>query len=109
MDKVALFLRELGVLRALLWLATVAVIVCAPFADGNVHLGWRLATSVIVPTIAAMLAFALPLDMTMTRVFMLEAAEERRRRYRRIFRLEAALWVGMLAVWTPFMLRIIDP
>jgi len=108
MDKVAAFLREFGALRALLWLATLAVIACAPFADGKVHLGWRLAPSVIAPTIAAMLAFALPLDMTMTRVFMLDAADEHRRRYRRIFRLEAALWVGMLAVWTPFVLRIIN-
>ncbi|MGQ0656833.1 MAG: hypothetical protein ACT4NU_01870 [Chromatiales bacterium] len=107
MDVIARFFRYLGPLRALLALLVVGVIACAPFADGQVHFGWRLAPSVIAPTLVAMLAFSLPLDMTMTRVFMLDKADEERVRYRRIFWLEFALLVAMLAAWTPFMLRLV--
>jgi hypothetical protein len=98
--------RYVGALRALLLLVTLVVIACAPFADGRVQSGWMLGPSVIAPTIMAMLAFSLPLDITMTRVFMLDRPEPEQRRYRRILWLETALLVIMLAAWTPFVLRI---
>ncbi|MCG3200557.1 MAG: hypothetical protein NFCOHLIN_00412 [Gammaproteobacteria bacterium] len=106
MHAILAFLRYLGVLRALLLLVTLMVIACAPFADGRVQAGWMLGPSVIAPTLMAMLAFSLPLDITMTRVFMLDRPAPERRRYRRILWLETALLLVMLAAWAPFILRI---
>jgi hypothetical protein len=107
MNIVVYFFRYVGFLRALLVILTVAVIACAPLADGKVHLGWMLVPTLVAPTLMAMLAFSLPLDMTMTRVFMLDTAGDERRRYRHIFWLEALLFVTLLAVWTPFLLRLL--
>jgi len=104
---VARFFRYVGPLRALLVLVTLTVIACAPFADGNVHLGWRLGPSVIAPTLMAMLAFCLPLDMTMARVFMLDKAGAERLRYGRILWMEATLLVALLAAWAPFVVKLV--
>jgi hypothetical protein len=101
------FLRHLGLLRSLLWLVTLAVIACAPFADGRIQTGWMLGPTVIAPTLMAMLAFSLPLDMTMTRVFMLDRPPTEQRLLRRVFWLEAALLAIMLASYTPFLLRLL--
>jgi hypothetical protein len=107
MSSLIAFLRHLGLLRSMLLLVTLTVIACAPFADGRVHTGWMLGPTVIAPTLMAMLAFSLPLDMTMTRVFMLDKPEEEQRRFRRVFWLEALLLAAMLAAWTPFLLRLL--
>ncbi len=106
MHAILAFFRYVGVLRALLLIVTLLVIACAPFADGRVQSGWMLGPSVIAPTIMAMLAFSLPLDITMTRVFMLDRPAPEQRRYRRILWLESALLLVMLAAWAPFILRI---
>lgn len=106
MHLILAFLRYVGVLRTLLLLVTLTVIACAPFADGRVQTGWMLGPSVIAPTVMAMLAFSLPLDITMTRVFMLDRPAPERRRYRRILWLETAMLLIMLAAWAPFIMRI---
>ena len=100
------YFRYVGVLRGLLWLLTGLVIACAPLADGRVQTGWRFAPSVLAPTLMAMLAFSLPLDMTMTRVFMLDKPEAERRRYGRIFWMETVLLLALLGAWVPFILRL---
>lgn len=107
MSGLLLFLRRVGLLRSLLWLVTIAVIACAPFADGRVQTGWMLGPTVIAPTLMAMLAFSLPLDMTMTRVFMLDRPEPEQRQMRRVFWLEATLLAAMLASYTPFLMRLL--
>jgi hypothetical protein len=106
MKSLPQFFRQLGVLRSLFLLVTLVVIACAPFADSRVQTGWMLGPSVIAPTIMTILAFSLPLDMTMARVFMLDKPVAQQRRYRLVFWLEMVLLLVMLAAWTPFMLRI---
>lgn len=102
------FFRFMGPLRALLVIATVVVILSAPFAGGVEYRDWRLLPTVIAPTFMMLLVFVLPLDFTMTRVFMTGASGEDRARYRRILWIEAALFVGMLAAWFPFAYRLIS-
>lgn len=106
MNSLSRFLGQLGVLRSMLLAVTLVVIGCAPFADGKVHTGWMLGPSVIAPTIMAMLAFSLPLDMTMAKVFMNDKPVMERRRYKLVFWVELVLLLVMLAAWTPFVLRI---
>jgi len=102
-------LNRLGILRSLLLTATLLVIVAAPFADGGVHLhDWRLLTSVVAPTIMMMLVFAIPLDITMARIFMADASAAERARLAFAVRVEAIALVLMLAAWTPFIYHVID-
>src|SRR5579885_2280813 len=58
-------IADLGWLRFLLVCVTLLVIACAPLADMRLQHGWHLWPSVIAPTFMAMLAFSLPLDITM--------------------------------------------
>src|SRR5690606_17700695 len=102
------FFRYMGPLRALLAIATVLVIAAAPFA-GEVHYrDWRLIPTVIAPTLMMMLVFALPLDFTMTRVFMSDKVGAEHERYRRILWIEAVLYLLMIAAWLPFTIRLIN-
>ena len=97
-----------GALRVLLVLCVVALIVAAPFSDGPAHTtGWPLVGSVIAPTLFVIMAFVLPLDITMTLVFMSDRRGPERRRLLRIAQTEAVLLVAMLAAWTPLVLRLL--
>ena len=99
----------LGPLRVGLAIVTLIVIAAAPFADGAVHLhDWRLFPSVIAPTIVMMLVFTFPLDLTMTRIFMQDAAPAERRRLQRVLRCQAALLALLVLAWAPFLLRVLD-
>ncbi|MDX1514367.1 MAG: hypothetical protein R3174_11570, partial [Gammaproteobacteria bacterium] len=51
--------------------------------------------------------FVLPLDITMSVVFMSDKEGEERRRYQRIIRTEAVLFVLMLLSWIPFLYRLL--
>ena len=101
---------ELGALRLMLVLLVLAVCAAAPFSDGPaVYSGWRLATTVVAPAIFVMLVFLLPLDMTMCAVFMSGRNAAARARLRRIILAELLLLVVMALVWSPFILRLLDP
>ena len=58
-------------LRTMLILLTLCVACVGPFLDGTAdpH-SWRILPTVIAPALMMMLVFALPLDMTMTLVFI---------------------------------------
>ena len=97
-----------GALRVLLVLCVVALIVAAPFSGGPAHTtGWPLVGGVIAPTLFVIMAFVLPLDITMTLVFMSDRRGAQRRRLLRIAQTEAVLLVAMLAAWTPLVLRLL--
>ena len=105
-------LRELattfGALRLLLLLAVVGLVVAAPFSDGPAHAtGWPLVRSVIAPTLFAIMLFVLPLDITMTLVFMSGRHGPEQRRLRRIAQIESALLVVMILAWLPLVLRLL--
>jgi len=95
--------RGPGLLRVLLAVLALLVALAAPFADGPaVYHGWRMLPTVIAPTLAVVLVFALPLDMLMSRVFMSDQPEPVRARLRRIVRLEAGVLALLVAFWAPF-------
>ena len=99
---------QLGVLRLLLLVGVVALIVAAPFSDVPAHsAGWPLVRGVIAPTLFVIMAFVLPLDITMTLVFMSGRQGPQRRRLRRIAVTEAVLLAAMLVAWTPLVLRLL--
>lgn len=108
MLKVSL-LRQLGTLRLLLLAATLLVSACGPFVDGSVHIhDWRIVPSVVAPSVMMMLMFTLPLDMTMSRIFMSDAQGPERARLAAIIKIEAAAMALLVLCWLPFMVRVLD-
>lgn len=94
----ARFFVGMGPLRSLLAITTVSLVALAPFAlldpSGVVR-------GAVVPALATLVAFVLPLDMSMSRVFMSGAEAPEVARYARIIRCEAWLLVLLVSVWVP--------
>lgn len=100
---------RLGPLRSLLVLAVGIVVLAAPFADGSVHAhDWRLLPTVIAPTVMVMLLFAIPLDITMARIFMSDASSVERARLAFAIRVEMIALVVMVLAWIPFIHDVLD-
>ncbi len=85
------------------------LIVMGPISGGEArNSGFALFTGVVAPSFYVIMLFVLPLDMTMSRVFMGEAQGDERARYRFIIRLELVLLALMLLAWLPFILRLLE-
>ena len=108
MNRLRNLVSMFGALRVLLVIGVIALIVAAPFSDGPAHTtGWPLVRSVIAPTLFVIMVFVLPLDITMTLVFLSDRQGPERRRLRRIVQTEAVLFVAMLAAWIPLLMRLL--
>lgn len=96
-------------LRLMLNGCALLIAATAPLADGTVHAhDWRLLPGVVAPAVMMMLAFALPLDMTMARIFAAEATPERCRHLRFVVRLEGCVLGCMFLAWLPFLLNVLE-
>jgi hypothetical protein len=84
------------------------IIAAAPFAGGQIEYhDWRILPTLIAPVIMVMLVFALPLDLLMTRIFMLDRQGPARDRLRRIALIEAGALAILLLAWWPFLARLL--
>ncbi len=101
-------LSRLGALRAMLVAIVLLLILMGPISGGEARIsGFALFTSVVAPAFYVIMLFVLPLDITMSRVFMGEAQGEEKLRYRFIIRLELVLLALMLLAWLPFVLKLL--
>ncbi len=109
MNPLRVFLQTFGVLRASMVIGVVALIVAAPFESEPLSSasGWELVRGVIAPTLFAVMAFVLPLDFTMTKIFMSERGESEKRRLRIVARTEGLLFVLMFAAWSPLLMELV--
>ena len=101
---------DLGFLRTVFALCVMLVSACAPLADGSFHSDWRFWPGVIAPVFVPVLAFTLPLDITMAGVFR-ASTEDRaeKQRYRRIIWFDTGLLTILILSWTPFIIRLTAP
>ncbi len=84
------------------------LIVMGPISGGEARIsGFALLTSVVAPAFYVIMLFVLPLDITMSRVFMSETQGAERARYRFIIRIEVALFALMLLTWLPFIVKLL--
>lgn len=84
------------------------LILMGPVSGGEERIsGFAVFTSVVAPAFYVIMLFVLPLDITMSRVFMKEARGGDRARYRFIIWLEVALFALMLIAWLPFILKLL--
>jgi len=101
-------LTDFGTLRLGLLAITLLVIMLSVFADGTTYMhDWRIVPSVLAPSIMMMLAFALPLEMTMTRIFITNAEPAEKQRLKGILKLEAIVYFLLIASWTPFFITVL--
>lgn len=99
---------RLGALRTMLVTIVLLLILMGPISGGEARVsGFALFTSVVAPAFYVIMLFVLPLDITMSRVFMGEAQGEEKLRYRFIIRLELVLLALMLLAWLPFILKLL--
>ncbi len=85
-----------------------ALIVLGPFAGGPVEApDASVLLSVVAPAFYVIMLFVLPLDITMSSVFMSDKQGEERARFRFIIRTEVAFFVVMLLAWLPFVIRLL--
>ena len=108
MNRLHEFVNLFGALRVLLVVSVVALVIAAPFSDGPAHsTGWPLVRGVIAPTLFVIMAFVLPLDITMTLIFMSDRQGPERRRLRLVAQAETVLLVAMLVAWLPLLMRLL--
>lgn len=104
-----IFLKEIGELRVMLLIATLLSLSAIPFTDANVRMeGWGLLPDVLTPVISFILVFILLLDMLMSRVFMIEADDVKKNKFKKIFWLELALMVSLLVLWSPYFIAVLS-
>jgi len=103
------FFSEIGFLRSLLTFTTLLSLSMVPFTDTAVRMdGWGLLPDVLAPVISFILMFILFLDMLMSRVFMIEAEDEKRQRFIRIFWLELIQVVLLISLWSPYYIAVLS-
>lgn len=103
-------LSSLGPLRIALYALTITLILAAFFADGKVHMhDWRLFPNVIAPSLAMMVFFVFPLDITMSLVFRSSAdSAQERQRLAKAVQLDCVMYLLLIVAWLPFMLKVLD-
>jgi len=103
------FFSELGELRILLLTTTLLSLLAIPFTDTDVRMeGWGLLPDVLVPVVSFIVVFLILLDMLMSRVFMIEADEAKRKKFNRIFLLELLMVVALVVFWTPYFIAVLS-
>jgi hypothetical protein len=85
LSKISQIFSDFGLLRLSLLALCFISIGLSFLADGTTHLhDWRLVPSVLAPSIAMMLVFAIPLDITMAFIFKSDSGELEKPRYEKI-------------------------
>lgn len=98
------FLQIFGPLRGMLVIVVVLLIVFGPFAGGEVKpTGLSVLMTVVAPAVYVMILFVLPLDITMSFVFMSDKEGSERARFRFIIWTEIALFLLMVLSWFPLI------
>ena len=86
---------------------TVILIVAAPFGMAESEYdNWRIIPTVVLPVLAIVFLFVLPLDMMMTWVFA-KGDINRRERLRRALLIEGLALFALIGAWTPFTLQLL--
>ena len=103
------FFSRIGELRIMLLCTTLLSLSMIPFTNTDVRMdGWGLLPDVLAPVVSFILLFILFLDMLMSRVFMIEADEEKRQRFSRIFWLELTQVVLLISLWSSYFIAVLS-
>ncbi|MEM7467313.1 MAG: hypothetical protein AAF387_10560 [Pseudomonadota bacterium] len=103
-------LKTIAPLRLALFALVCVLVTAALFADGQTHMhDWRLFPNVIAPSLAMMVFFVLPLDITMSAVFLSSSDDQAtREQLMFVIKLDCFFFFLLVCAWIPFMLKILD-
>lgn len=100
--------QTFGTLRGILVIVVILLICFGPFSGGEVKAtGISVLMTVVAPAFYIIMLFVLPLDITMSFVFMSDKEGRERARFRFIIRAEIALFLLMVLSWFPFIYRLL--
>ena len=115
---------ELGALRVALLAAIAVLVASAPFAslhpgafdvsvalageDGPFTAPGAIWLTLVAPPLAVMMAFVVPLDMLMSRIYMTDKHGADRARYRRILAAETLAFLLLVVAWAPFFFALLS-
>ena len=106
--KLISWFEGFGPLRLMLIGVVSLLVMVGPFSGGAVDfVGFALVTTLIAPVSYAIFIFVLPLDMTMTALFMSDTTPLRRAALKRALITEASLLAVMILAWLPFTLQLL--
>lgn len=103
------YLVDWGVLRSLLYTITLVLIVLAPFSGGNLEWTvWGVTHALVAPAMFVIVVFVLPLEITMTQIFISAASVQNRVRLARVQKTTIVLFVLLLLMWTPYVYSLLS-
>ena len=99
--------HEIGILRRLLILVTVALSAIGLFAQPSTEIeGWPVLFSIVAASLVVMLVFTIALDLVMNIVFRLDSSSQERSRLKTIIKIELTSLLLLLACWSAFTIKI---
>lgn len=100
------FVARVGVLRIAV---AVIVVTFLPFIffDGQSQTVFGIIATLVVPGLVLFVIWALPFDIIMACVFMVDKQGPERSCYKTVVKLDIALLVMLLVFWGPFFFRLL--
>lgn len=99
--------HEIGILRLLLILFTVALSVIGLFAQPSTEIeGWPVLFSIVAPSLVVMLVFTMTLDLVMNIVFRMDSSNQERTRLKKIIKIELSSLILLLICWSAFTIKL---
>ncbi len=109
MSKLSQHFKNLNPLRKMLIALTTVIACVGPFPNGTAETDdWRILPTVIAPTLMLMLIFVLPLDMTMSKIFMSDADPGKKSILGMAIKIDLILFMLLILGWIPFFLRFFE-
>ena len=101
------FIRDIGLLRALLYIAALVVIILLPSAGVQVDVEWPLIlTTVVVPALAPIIFMVILFDLVMSRVIKKGSGGDQPVLLPNIFWIGLGLALIILLRWLPYLLSL---
>ena len=98
---------QVGVLRWALAVLALASLVCL-FVEPKAS-PWTIVVGQVVPALVVMVAWVLPFDALMARVFMADRPLEQQPRLKAVIKFDLALLALLAVFWGPYFLAVLQP
>ena len=101
------FIRDIGLLRAMLYIAALVVIILLPSAGVQVDVEWpAILTTVVVPALAPIIFMVILFDLVMSRVIKKGSGGDHPELLPNIFWIGLGLALIILLRWLPYLLSL---
>ena len=100
-------IRDMGLLRAMLYAAAVLVIILSPTPGMRVDIEWpAVLTTMVVPALAPLIFMVIAFDLIMSRVVAKGSAEKSAPPLPKFFWIGVGLALIILIRWLPYLLSL---